>query len=85
MDTVKGLFSGLSSRRNSKVSINLDDEQQYEDYTICKVDSLNINTTSWHDPSMFSVLHINEDFNHFLEQTMLGGFANCPQEIYMLR
>jgi hypothetical protein len=82
MDKGKGLFSGLSSRINSKVSINLDDEHQREDDMISKAEGLGVHTTRWQDPGMLSVLHIKEYFNQFLNQTRLGGFASCPQKTY---
>jgi hypothetical protein len=41
MDKGNGLFSGIRTRRNSKVSINLDDEQQWEGDMVCKAECLN--------------------------------------------
>jgi hypothetical protein len=76
MDKGKGLFSGLRSWRNFKVYINLDDEQQWEDDMICKAECLDVHTTRWQDPRMLSVLHVKEDFNYFLNETMFGGFAS---------
>ena len=82
MDKRKGLFSGLRSRRNAKVAINLDDEQQKEDDMIYKADALHVHTTRWQDPRMLKELHIEEDFTFFLERTMLDGFASRRYKTY---
>jgi hypothetical protein len=50
MEKGKGLFSGLRSRRNVKVSINLDDKKQTEDDMICQAKALYVHTTRFQDP-----------------------------------
>ena len=66
MEKGKGLFSGLRSRRNARVAINLDDKQQIEDDIIYQAEALDVHTTRWQDPRMLKELHIEEDFAFFL-------------------
>jgi hypothetical protein len=49
---------------------------------LCKAEGMDVHTKRWQDPYMPSLLHIEEDFNYFLTQTRLEGFASCPQNTY---
>jgi hypothetical protein len=49
---------------------------------IYNADALHVHTTRWQDPSMLSKLHIEDDFTHFLEETMLSGFASRTQKTH---
>jgi hypothetical protein len=46
MEKGKGLFSGLRLIRNTRVAINMDDEQQIEDDMIYQAEALDVYTTS---------------------------------------
>jgi hypothetical protein len=47
MNKGKGLPSDLRSRRNTKVSINLDEEQLWEDDMLSKAEGLDMHATRW--------------------------------------
>jgi hypothetical protein len=82
MEEGKWLISGLRSRRNAKVAINLEDVEQIEDDMIYQAEPLYVHTTRWQDPRMIKELHIEEDFAFFLERTMLDGFVSRPYKTY---
>jgi hypothetical protein len=81
MNKGKGLPSDLRSRRNTKVSINLDEEQLWEDDMLSKAEAWMCVPQDGRS-RMLSLLHIEEYFNYFLAQTRLEGFASHPQKTY---
>jgi hypothetical protein len=58
MEKGKGLFSSLRSRRNVRVALNMDDDHQFEDELLYKVEALDVHATSWQDPKMLKAMHI---------------------------
>jgi hypothetical protein len=82
MEKGKSLFSSFRSRRNAKVSLNMDDERDFEWMMLYQVEALQVNATRWQNPKMLKALHIKEDFAFFLEYTWLEGFASRPYKTY---
>jgi hypothetical protein len=82
MNKGKGLLGGLRSRRNSKVSLNYDEEHLWEDDMLRKAEGLDVHTTRWQDPEVLRILHIEEDFNYFLARTGLEGFTSNREKTY---
>jgi hypothetical protein len=56
----------------------MDDDHQFEDELLYKVEALDVHATRWQDPKMLNVMHIEEDFAFFLEQTWPNGFSSHP-------
>jgi hypothetical protein len=60
MEKGKILFSSFRSRRNARVSLNFDDEHDFEDKMLYQVEALHVHATRWQDPKMLKALHIEE-------------------------
>ena len=82
MEKGKSLFSSFRSRRNARVSLNMDDEQDLEDRMLYQVEALDVHATRWKDPKILREMHIEEDVAFFLEHTWLEGFASRPFKTY---
>jgi hypothetical protein len=82
MEKGKGIFSSLRSRRNVRVALNMDDDHQFEDELLYKVEALDVHATRWQDPKMLKAMHIEEDFAFFLEHIGLEGSASHPCKTY---
>jgi hypothetical protein len=43
---------------NATVSLNMDNEHDFEDKMLYKVESIDVHTTRWKDPKMLKAMHI---------------------------
>ena len=66
MNKGKCMFGGLtrrSRRAETKVSINYDEVQDWEDKMLGKASGLLVHTTRWQDPKMLKLMGIEDNFN----------------------
>lgn len=85
MSKGKGIFGGFtrrSRRAESKVSINYDEAQQWEDEMLYKANGLDVHTTRWQDPKMLEHWELKDEFDFFTAQTGLSKFARHPHKTY---
>ena len=76
---------GMNSRpksRASKVSLNYDDNQLWEDDAVFVGEKLKIHTTRWQDPHVLEEWGMKEDFDAFANTTGLLRFAQNPRGTY---
>ena len=66
MNKGKELMKSLRSRRGGRSFDNYNEEQDWEDAMIYKAEGMEVKITKWPDQEALSVLHIEEDFAHFL-------------------
>lgn len=83
MNKGKELMKSLRSRRGGRSFDNYDEEQDWEDAMIYKAEGMKVKITKWPDQEALSVLHIEEDFAHFLQVTNLTEFARSPKTTYL--